>query len=207
MPRAIPFVSIYSSSHWSLTITGRGEQGRNYCFANGRLGFWRLGYVLTEMSLGSHSSVQSSHSVVFDSLQSHGLQHARLPCPSPTPRAYSNSCPSCRWCHPTISSSVVPFSSCLQSFPASGSFPMRRVFTAGDQRIGASASASALQDLKSPALAPTSDCLPGDSYTGCSRTHFARAWFRGGEVAGPPHSFSGNGAWVGKTKTLVMALV
>ena len=68
----------------------------------------------------SVSSVQFSCSVVSDSLWPHGLQHARLPCPSPTPRACSNSCPSSRWCHPTISSSVVPFSSCLQSFPASG---------------------------------------------------------------------------------------
>ena len=64
---------------------------------------------------------QFSHSVVSDSLRPHGLQHARLPCPSPTPRAYSNSCPLSQWCHPSISSSVVPFSSCLQSFPASGS--------------------------------------------------------------------------------------
>ena len=68
------------------------------------------------------SSVQFSHSVVFDCLRPYGLQLARLPCPSPTPRAYSNSCPSCRWCHPTISSSVVPFSSRLQFFPASGFF-------------------------------------------------------------------------------------
>ena len=70
------------------------------------------------------SSVQFSHSVVSDSLPPHGLQHARLPCPLPTPEAYSNSFPSCRWCHPIILSSVVPFSSHLQSFPASGSFPM-----------------------------------------------------------------------------------
>jgi len=69
-------------------------------------------------------SVQFSCSVISNSLQSHGLQHSRPPCPSPTPRAYSNSCPLNRWCHPTISSSVVFFSSCLQSFPASGSFPM-----------------------------------------------------------------------------------
>ena len=67
--------------------------------------------------------VQFSLSVVSDSLRPHGLQHARLPCPSPTPKAYSDSCPSSRWCHSTISSSAVPFSSCLQSFPASGSFP------------------------------------------------------------------------------------
>ena len=67
-------------------------------------------------------SVQFCHSVMSDSLWSHGLQHARLPCPSPTPKACRNSCPSSQWCHPTISSFVIPFSSCLQSFPASGSF-------------------------------------------------------------------------------------
>ena len=70
----------------------------------------------------AHSSVQFSRSVVSNSLRPHGLQHARLPCLSPTPRAYSNSCPSSRWSHPTISPSVIPFSSCLQSFPASGFF-------------------------------------------------------------------------------------
>ena len=90
------------------------------------------------------SSVEFSHSVVSDFLRPHGLQHARLPCPSPTPRAYSNSCPSSRWYHLTISSSVIPFSSCPQSFPASGSFPMSQFFTSGDQSIGASASASVL---------------------------------------------------------------
>ena len=72
----------------------------------------------------------------------HGLQHARLPCPSPTLGACSNSCPSSEWCHPTISSSVVPFSSCSQSFPASGSFPVSQFFTPGGQSIGVSASAS-----------------------------------------------------------------
>ena len=90
------------------------------------------------------SSVQFSHSVVSGSLGSHELQHARLPCPSPTPKACSNSCSSNRWCHPTISSSVILFSSCLQSFPASGSFPRSQFFTSGGQRIGASASASVL---------------------------------------------------------------
>ena len=79
-----------------------------------------------------------------NSLWPHGLQHARLPCPSPTPGAYSISCPTSGWCHPTISSSVIPFSSCLQSFPASGSFPMSRLFISGGQSIGASASASVL---------------------------------------------------------------
>ena len=86
-------------------------------------------------------TVQFSRSVVSDSLWPHGLQHARLPCPSPTPRAYSNSWPLSQWCHPTISSSVVPFSSCLQSFPASGSFPMSQFFASGGQSIGVSASA------------------------------------------------------------------
>ena len=91
-----------------------------------------------------HESENVSHSVVSDSLRPHGLQYARLPCPSPTPGACSNSCPLSRWCHPTISSSVVPFSSYLQSFPASGSFPMSQFFTAGGQSIGISASASVL---------------------------------------------------------------
>ena len=79
-----------------------------------------------------------------DSLWPLGLQHARLPCPSPTPGACSNSCPSSRWCHPTISSSVIPFSSYLQSFPESGSFLISQFFTSGGQRIGVSASASVL---------------------------------------------------------------
>ena len=91
----------------------------------------------------SHS-VQFSCSIVSDSLRPHGLQHARLPCPSPSPRACSNSCPLSQWCHPTISSSVDPFSSCLQSFPASGSFQMSQLFTSGGQSIGVSASASVL---------------------------------------------------------------
>ena len=83
---------------------------------------------------------QFSHSVMSNSLRPHGLQHARLPCLSPTPRPCSNSCPSSWWCHPTISSSVVPFSSCLHSFPASGSFSMGQSFASGGQSIGASAS-------------------------------------------------------------------
>ena len=90
------------------------------------------------------SAVQFSCSVVSDSLRPHGLQHARLPCPLPIPRAYSNSCISRWWCHPTTSSPVVPLSSCLQSFPALGSFPMSRFFTSGGQSIGVSASASVL---------------------------------------------------------------
>ena len=83
-------------------------------------------------------------SVMSDSLRPHGPQHTRLPCPSPTPRACSNSGPLSRWCHPTISSSVVPFSSCPQSFPASGSSPMSQVFTSGGQSTGTSVSTSVL---------------------------------------------------------------
>ena len=92
----------------------------------------------------SISSVQFSHSVVSDTLRPHGLQHARLLCPSPTPEVYPNSCPFSRWCHPTISSSVVPFSSRPQSSPVSGSFLMSLIFISGGQSIGVSASASVL---------------------------------------------------------------
>ena len=87
-------------------------------------------------------SAQFSTSVMFDSLTPNGLYNDRLPCPSPTPRVYSNSRSSHWWCHPTISSSVVPFFSCLQSFPESGSFPMSQFFTSGGQSIGVSASSS-----------------------------------------------------------------
>ena len=90
------------------------------------------------------SSVQFSRSVVSNSLQPHESQHARPPCPSPTPRVHPNSCPSSQWCHPAISSSVIPFSSCPQSLPASGSFPMSQLFTWGGQSTGVSASASVL---------------------------------------------------------------
>ena len=92
---------------------------------------------------GFFSSVQFSCSVMSYSLRPHGPQHARPPCPSPTPGVYPNSCPLSRWCHPTISSSVIPFSH-LQSFPASGSFPMSQLFASGVQSIGVSASASVL---------------------------------------------------------------
>ena len=92
----------------------------------------------------SISSVQFSYSVVSDSLRPHEPQHTRPPCPSPTPRAYPNSCSLSRWGHLTISSSVVPFSSCLQYFPTSGSFQRSQLFVLGGQSIGVSASASAL---------------------------------------------------------------
>ena len=90
------------------------------------------------------SSVQFGHSVVSDFLWPHGLQHTRFPCLSPAPRACSNSCPLSRWYHPTISSSVIPFSSCLQSFRASGAFQMSQFFKSGGQSVGVSASASVL---------------------------------------------------------------
>ena len=98
---------------------------------------------ITLFSLVSLLLLLFSHSVVSNSLQPHGLPNARLPCPSPSPGVCSNSCPLSQWCHPTISSSVVPFS-CLQSFPASGSFLMSQLFASGGQSIGASASASVL---------------------------------------------------------------
>ena len=89
-----------------------------------------------------HQSVQFSRSIVSNSLWHHGLQHARPPCPSPTPRVYPDSCPLSRWCHPTISFSVIPFSSCPQSFPALESFHMSQLFASGGQSIGVSASTS-----------------------------------------------------------------
>ena len=100
-----------------------------------------LSIIVTLLQL---SSLQFNCSVVFDSLWPYGLQHARLPCPSPTPGVYSNLFPLSQWCHPTISSSVIPFSSCLQSFSASGSFPLSHFFASGGQSIGVSASASVL---------------------------------------------------------------
>jgi len=103
--------------------------------------YWAL---LTPPKVTFNFGVQFSCVVISDSLQPHGLQDNRLPCPSATPRTYSNSCPLCQWCHPTISSSVIPFSSCLQCCSASGSFPMSRFFASGGQSIGDSASGSVL---------------------------------------------------------------
>ena len=97
-----------------------------------------------EYNIMGFSSVQFSHSVVSDSLRPHGPQHARFPCLPPSPRVCSDSRPSSQWCHPAISSSVVPFSSCSQSLPESESFPMSQLFIWGDQSIGVSASTSVL---------------------------------------------------------------
>ena len=117
--------------------------------------FWRYMY--------QFSSVAQS----CPTLGPHGLQHARPPCPKPTPGVYSNSCPLSLWCHPTISSSVVPFSSCLQSFPASGSFPMSQFFESGGQSIGVSASTSVLpmntQDWSPLGWTGWISCSPRDS--------------------------------------------
>ena len=103
---------------------------------NGKIRVWKT--IST-----AYDSLQFSRSVVSDSLRPHESQHARPPCPSPTPGVYPSSCPSSLWCHPTISSSVIPFS-CFQSFPASGSFPISQLFSWGAQNIGVSASASVL---------------------------------------------------------------
>ena len=100
-------------------------------------------YGLSEWDL-SYFVMLFSHSVVSNSLHPHGLQYGRFPCPSPTPRVFSNSCPSSWWCHPVISSSIVPFSSCPQSLPASESFQMSLFFASGGERTGFSASASVL---------------------------------------------------------------
>ena len=120
-----------------------------------------------EYPLFLQDSVQFSCSVVSDSLQPHELQHTRSPCPSPTSRVHSNSRPLSQWCHPAISSSVVPFSSCPQSLPASGSFPMSKLFTSGGQSIGVSASASVLpmntQDWSPLGWTGWSPCSPRDS--------------------------------------------
>ena len=114
---------------------------------------WRAIYFIQRLKCKSHpktptkkdsESVQFSHSVMSDSLQPHELQHARPPCPSPIPRVHPNPHPSSWWCHPTTSSFVVPFSSCPQSFLASGTFPMSQLFASGGQSIGVSASISIL---------------------------------------------------------------
>ena len=106
----------------------------------------------------SSSDNHFSHSVMSDSFRPHGLQHARPPCPSPTPGVHPNSCPLSRWCHPAISSSAVPFFSCLQSFLVSGSFQMSQLFASGGQSIGVSASKSVAQSF--PILCDPMDSSP-----------------------------------------------
>ena len=128
------FYQLSISKHLSPFIRYRGSTQLDYIL------LWSIFYNLIFIT----TSVQFSHSVVSDSLQTHVPQHTRPPCPSPTPRLYPNSCPLSQWCHPAISSSVIPFSSCLQCFPASGSFQMSLFFTSGGQMIGVSASTSVL---------------------------------------------------------------
>ena len=129
----LPFAQARNSS------VKRGQASLGLTYSTGWPGHPKMSLRLT-----STTSVQFSDSIMSDSLQPHGLQHASLPCPSPTPGAYSNSCPSSRWCHPIISSSVIPFSFCFPSFPASRSFPKSQFFTSGGQSIQVSAPASVL---------------------------------------------------------------
>ena len=130
--------SISKGTHLLINLGSKYQLLQNYSFWGL---FWSV-HCVSQMF--QFSSVQLSRWVKSDSLQPQGLQHARPPCQSPTPRVYSNSCPLSRWCHPTISSSVTPFSSHLQSFPTSGSFPMSHFFTSDGQSIVVSASASIL---------------------------------------------------------------
>ena len=118
-------------SWWILAVLW--QLNKNNIFLTAWHKFW---YLKTILHILPKYSVQFICSVVSNFLQPHELQDTRLLCPSPTPRAYSNSCPSSRWCHPTISSSVIPFSSYLQFFPASGSFPICHFFSSGGQSIG-----------------------------------------------------------------------
>ena len=137
----------YACVVWEVWVVYDGQTGASHCACS------QPGNILCCLLWGQpHETFPKlsflflllGHWVVSDSLQSHGPRYARPPCPPPTPRACSNSCPSSRWCHPAISSSVVRFSSRLQSSPASGSFPMSQLFASGGQRTGASASASVL---------------------------------------------------------------
>ena len=129
----------FSSRPQSCPASGSFQMSQPFASGGQSLGVnaWRL-------VLFAISSTQFSCSVMSDSLRPHGLQHARLPYPSPIPRDCSNSCPSSWWCHPTISSSLIPFFSSLQSFLASGSFPRRQFFASGGRSIGVSASISVL---------------------------------------------------------------
>ena len=126
------------SAFWWIKLRGLWKLPDERDWLRGKLGPALMGGAMVSL-------VQFSHSVVSNSLWPHGMQHARPPCPSPTPRVDSNSCPLSRWCHPTISSSVIHFSSHFQSFPASGSFQMSQFFTWGGQSIGVSDSASVLR--------------------------------------------------------------
>ena len=137
---------------------------------------FKIIHLILDPHLEHLSSVQFSHSVMSDLLQPHGWEHARLPCSSPTPGDFSNYCPSSQWCHPTISSSVIPHSSCLQSFLASGSFQMSQFFASGGERIGVSASASVLsmniQDWFPLGWLVGTPCSPRHSQESSPKPHF-----------------------------------
>ena len=133
----------YGNASCLPTTTACSVKGWGCCLFFIHLGSGPNGCLVISLKI-SVTPVQFSRSVMSNSLRPSGLQHFRPPCPSPNPGVYSNSWPLSQWCHPTISSSVIPFSFCLQSFPASGSFPTNQFFTPGDQSIGVSASASVL---------------------------------------------------------------
>ena len=136
-----PALGVKSLSHWT---TGKSQRQH---FGGGGTSARYFPLASRESSLECpeiFSSVQFSCSVVSDSLWPHEPQHARPPCPSPTPRVHPNPCPSSRWCYPTISSSVIPFPPCPQSFPVSGSFQISQLFTSGGQSVGVAASTSVL---------------------------------------------------------------
>ena len=135
---------VNSFCHWSSSTQGWSYQSRILLFNQQNLKTPCTIHSFIYSFFCKFSSVQFSHSVMSDSLRPHELQHTRPPCPSPSPRACSNSRPSSQWCHPAISSSVVPFSSCPQSLTASGSFPMSQLFAWGGQSFGVSALASFL---------------------------------------------------------------
>ena len=137
-----PFMRKYwAPSHMLENVPGIWDTSLNSKFPD----LWNMHTSTGKQTLnGKHHCCCSVAKIVSDSLWPDGLQHTRLPSPSLSPRVCSNSCPSSRWCHPTISCSVARFFSCLQSFPASGSFPVSQLFTSGGQSIGASASASVL---------------------------------------------------------------
>ena len=148
-PRYQTWISCIAGRHFTLWATREGvesKKGYKWIYLQNR-------NRVTDVENKLNGSVQFSCLVVSDSLRPHESQHARPPCPSPTPGVYSNSCPSSQWCHPAISSSVVPFSSCPQSLPASESFPMSQLFTRGGQSTRISALASLLPKN-------TQDCLP-----------------------------------------------
>ena len=154
---------------WSIWI-------QHYWIITGHLYIKQI--MILHPKIATFSSVQFSHSVVSDSLWPHESQHARPPCPSPTPRVHSDSCPSSQWCRPAISSSFVPFSSCPQSLPASESFPVSQLFAWGGQSIGVSALASFLPkksrgDLLQNGLV-ASPCRPRDSQESSPTPQFKR---------------------------------